>query len=109
MLENVLNYAFPAFGGYVSRAHLTEDVVIMAALFSIAGTYILSQFTKDFGYLTWPINFCTVFFGACLANFFLAGFDFPTIGDISKPMLYTLIGMMTACLAMLWATGPQTH
>jgi hypothetical protein len=89
---------------------LSPEKVSIAAIFSGAGSVILGKFTGSVGYLTLPMNYCALFFGAVMGNWALSGVRIPMLdATFQTPMLFAVAGMIVTALAVLMFTKTEQY
>ena len=80
---------------------MPADVLSISAVFSGAGTVVLSKFTSNVGFITMPINYCALFGGALASNWLLSGVHLPIDPDFQAPMVFAVGGMMVMALSLM--------
>ena len=85
----------------MSWLELPREVYSISAVFSGAGAVIFSKFTSNVGFITMPINYCVLFFGALMSNWLFAGANLPIDPDFQAPMVYAVGGMMIMALSLM--------
>ena len=89
---------------------MTPEKVAIAAIFSGAGSTILSKFTGSIGYLTMPLNFVALFVGALLSNWVSEGVRLPMMNaTLQTPMILTIAGMTVTALAVMMFTKSEQY
>jgi hypothetical protein len=100
----------PALPDSAKLFDMTPEKVSIAAIFSGAGSVILSKFTGSVGYITMPMNYCALFMGAMLGNWALQGVRIPMLdATFQTPMLFAVAGMMISALAILMFTKTESY
>jgi hypothetical protein len=80
---------------------LPPEALSISAVFSGAGAVVLSKFTSNVGFITMPINYCALFFGALASNYLLSGVHLPIDPDFQAPMVLAVGGMMVTALSLM--------
>ena len=78
-----------------------NDALSISAICSGAGAVILTKFTSNIGFVTMPINYCALFFGAMMSNWLFSGVDIPVDPDFQAPMVLAVAGMIVTALSLM--------
>ncbi len=106
MLEHMLNMSISDVINYFTYITISNEAALFSLFFSLVGSAILAKFTGTIGNLTIPLNFSALFVGAFLANWFLKGYDVPTILYQQELLLFTIVGMTISSFVVLWFASP---
>lgn len=86
---------------------LPSTTFSIAVIFSGAGLAILNRFTGNVGYITLPINYFALLFGALLANWCLRDIRTPFEPTLQAPIVFAIAGMTVAALVMMLVLRKQ--
>jgi hypothetical protein len=102
MLMNLLD-GLPYFPNLMSGWNLTDQQMMIIALFSGCSSYVMVRVASGVKVITAPVSFCACFFAAMFANWFFKDFHIHAISTIQKTMIFTIVGHMVATIALLFS------
>jgi hypothetical protein len=88
---------FSIFDGF----GLPSTTFSIAVIFSGAGLAILNRFTGNVGYMTLPINYFALLFGALTANWYCRDMRTPFEPTLQAPIIFAIAGMTVSALVMM--------
>jgi hypothetical protein len=96
MFRDFIYGTFPFLPNLFSGWQLTNEQMMVIALFSAASSYILVRITAGVRILTIPLSFCACFFAAMFANWFFKDFHMMAVSELQKTLMFTVVGHMIA-------------
>ena len=95
--------AGPVFAvtGLLADIGLDSGVLVIAMICAGLGTLILSRYTYQLGFLTYPLNFAVLFAGAVAANMLLQDVRLPVNSLMERVLIISIGGMVVASLIMI--------
>ena len=89
----------------IINLRISVPILTMCIVFSSLGAVILGRFTGNFGNITFPLNFSALFIGTFITNGLFDGLDIPAIQYQQEVLMFTVAGMISASLGLMWLSG----
>jgi hypothetical protein len=107
MLAALASVDVPAIWDNVTHFRISGHAALISAVCSVLGAIILVHFLGNFGNITYPLNFATLFIGTVIANCAFDGVHVPSLAYPEKVLIITLAGMIATSVGMLYMMGTQ--
>ncbi len=102
MLHDIINGNLPFLPNLFSGWQLTNQQMLIIALFTAAASYVLVRVASGVKVITLPICFSSLFICAMFANWFFKDFHIVGISEIQKTLIFTVLGQAIASLILLF-------
>jgi uncharacterized membrane protein YccF (DUF307 family) len=102
MLRDILSGNLPFLPNVFSAWNMTNQQLVIIALFSAASAYVLVRIASGVRVITVPISFSAFFIAAMCSNWFFKDFYIPAVSEIQKTLIFTVIGHIVSSLVLLF-------
>ncbi len=101
MLNDLLNGQMPGIPNILTGWNLTNQQMLIVALFTAAATYVIVRMAAGVRVITIPVSVSVLFICAMAANWYLRDIHMSGITDIQKTMILTIIGHVLGGIVLL--------
>jgi carbon starvation protein CstA len=101
MLRDIMNGDVPFLPNMFSVWNMTNQQLIIIALFSVAAAYVMVRVASGVRVITIPICFSSFFIAAMFSNWFFKDFHITAISEIQKTLIFTVVGHIVVSFVLL--------